>query len=436
MLYMFKFPDIGEGITEGKILEWYVKKGQSIKEGDPVVKMETDKVVADIPSPRSGVVKNVFGKVGDIVNVHDALIEIEVEGTSVVEDAESRSEEVAESKMKMVEERGFGVVGQIEDAKTDAFLPATGEGMEEAVTAKRTLVDRKALATPVARKLAKDLAIDINAIAGTGPGGRVMKADIQRAFDEKQRGPKAGAKTVSRIPDELPGRTEIEELSQLRKTIAARMVESWYTAPHTTAFEEVEISRLIAIREDQKDKLADQGVKLTYMAFVIRAVVLSLKKHRKLNCKLDMQHNRVIYNNFYNIGFALDTPDGLIVPVIKDADKKSIIEIARELADKTERGRQRKLTLDELRDSTFSVTNYGSIAGIHGVPIMNYPDVAILGVGRIVQKPVVKDGQIVPGNVLPLSLSVDHRIVDGADAGRFLRDLMALLGDPLAMLVM
>jgi len=429
MLYIFKFPDIGEGITEGKILEWHVKKGQEIKEGDSVVKVETDKVVADIPSPRTGVVMNTFGKVGEIINVGNALIEVEIEGEEPVEE---------EKKVK-VEEGGFGVVGEIEDATTDAFLPATGEGMEAPPSAEAPAeTGRKVLATPVARKMAKDLGVDIGSIKGTGPAGRVMKADIQRAFDEKQQGPRAGVKpvTATTVPVPAEGRTEVEELSQIRKTIAKRMVESRFTAPHTTSFEEVEISRLIDIRNEKKEQLAEQGIKLTYMPFIIKAVVLALKKHKKLNCRLDMQNNRVIYNKYYNIGFAVDTPDGLTVPVIKDADKKSIIELAQELVDKSERARDRKLALDELKDSTFSITNYGSIAGIHGVPIINYPDVAILGIGRILKKPIVKDDQIVPGNVLPLSLSVDHRIVDGADAARFFRDVMTMLADPVAMLVM
>lgn len=432
MLYIFKFPDIGEGISEGKILEWYVKKGQEIKEGDSIVKMETDKVVADIPSPRTGVVKNLFGKVGETINVGDALAEIEIEGEEA-EAAEKAKEEVN------VEEPGFGVVGQIEDAGSEAFLPSTGEGMEEEeAAAGAEKPKRKALATPVARKMAKDLGIDINSVRGTGPAGRVMKDDIRRAFEEKQAGPKVGRKTTgTSIPKEVPERAEVEELTQIRKTIANKMVESKFTAPHATAFEEVEISRLIELRNEKKDQLAEQGVKLTYMAFIIKAVTHALKNHKKLNCRLDMERNRVIYNNYYNIGMAVDAPDGLIVPVIKDADRKSIIDLANEIVDKVERAQHRELQLEELKDSTFSVTNYGAISGIYGVPVINYPDVAILGVGRILKTPVVNENdEIVVGHVLPLSLSFDHRIVDGAEASRFLKDIMTMLADPVAMLVM
>ncbi len=432
MLYIFKFPDIGEGISEGKILEWFVKKGQEIKEGDSIVKMETDKVVADIPSPRTGVVKNLFGKVGETINVGDALAEIEIEGEE--SEAEGKAEEEVD-----VEEPGFGVVGQIEDAGSEAFLPSTGEGMEDDEdAAEAEKPKRKALATPVARKMAKDLGIEINTVRGTGPAGRVMKDDIRRAFEEKQAGPKVGRKTAgTSIPKEVPERAEAEELTQIRKTIANKMVESKFTAPHATAFEEVEISRLMELRNEKKEQLAEQGVKLTYMAFIIKAVTHALKNHKKLNCRLDMERNRVIYNKYYNIGMAVDTPDGLVVPVIKDADRKSIIELANEIVDKIERAQNRELQLEELKDSTFSVTNYGAIAGIYGVPVINYPDVGILGVGRILKTPVVNENdEIVIGHILPLSLSFDHRIVDGAEASRFLSNIMTMLADPVAMLVM
>ncbi len=441
MLYVFKFPDIGEGIHEGKILKWHVKKGQEVMEGDPVVNVETDKVVTDIPIPKDGVIKNTYGKEGEVINVGDALVEMEVEGEAAEEEKEaSTQEEVAkaETKEKPIEEKGFGVVGVIEDADTDAFLPATEEGREAATeAAAQAAPKKKALATPVARKMAKDLGIDINTVRGTGPAGRVMKEDIKKAFDEKQAGPKVGKKPGKiEVPSKAEDTVEVEELTQIRKTIINRMVQSKFTAPHATAFEEVEVSKLVELRKEKKEELAEQGIKLSYMPFIIKAVSLALKRHKSLNCKLDMENNRVIYQKFYNVGFATDTPDGLMVPVIKNVDRKSIIEIAESLMDLSERARERKIQLDELKGGTFSITNYGSIAGTYGVPVINYPEVAILGVGRIVQRPVVKDGEIVPGNVLPLSMSFDHRIVDGADAARFIKDLMAMLADPLTMLMM
>ena len=431
MLYIFKFPDIGEGIHEGKILKWHVKKGQQVTEGDAVVNVETDKVVTDIPIPKDGVIKNLYGKEGEIINVGDALVEMEVEGEAAAD---------ADTKEIAVEEKGFGVVGIIEEAASDAFLPATGEGMEvKAETAETAAPGKKALATPVARKIAKDLNIDINSVRGTGPAGRVMKADIQRAFDEKQSGAKPGYRpaTTTAIKVEEGAQVEFEELTQIRKTIMNRMVESKQTAPHATAFEEVEVSKLVAMRKDKKAALAEQGVKLSYMPFIVKAVALALKRHKALNSKLDLPNNRIIYQNYYNLGFATDTPDGLMVPVIKNADHMNIIEIAQAITDLSERARERKITLDELRGGTFSITNYGSIAGTYGVPVINYPEVAILGIGRIVKRPVVNDaGEIVVGHILPLSMSFDHRVVDGANAAYFIKDVMAMLGDPLNMLLM
>jgi pyruvate dehydrogenase E2 component (dihydrolipoyllysine-residue acetyltransferase) len=430
MLYVFRFPDIGEGITEGKILKWYVKKGQAIKEGDALVNVETDKVVTDIPCPKDGTIKNIFGKEGELINVHDALVELEIEG----EVAEEETKETA------IEEKGFGVVGVIEDAASDAFMPATGEGMEEKIVqAAEAVIARKALATPVARKMAKDFGIDINIVKGTGSAGRVMKNDIQKAFDEKQTGPAPGAAPSAAVPSAAvadDALVEYEELSQIRKTIIGRMVQSKQTAPHATAFEEVDVSKLVALRNEKKTELAEKGIKLSYMPFIVKAVALALKRHKTLNSQLDMPNNRVIYQKYYNVGFATDTPDGLMVPVIKNADGMSIIDIAGTIMDKSERARDRKLTLDELRSGTFSITNYGSIAGTYGVPVINYPEVAILGIGRIMQKPVVRDSEIVVGHVLPLSMSFDHRIVDGGDAARFIKDIMAMLGDPLTMLMM
>jgi pyruvate dehydrogenase E2 component (dihydrolipoamide acetyltransferase) len=438
MVFVFKFPDIGEGIHEGKILEWYVQRGQTVKEGDSLVKVETDKVVADIPSPRTGVVKNIFGKVGQVINVGDVIAELEVEGRG--DEIEHAQGKPAPSRPSVhpVEEKGFGVVGQIEVAHDDAFLPATGEGMEEEKDA-RILTERaKVLASPVARKMARDLGVDIRTLKGTGPAGRVMKEDVQRARETPSRAAPFAPLYVppprrAVVPSE---REEYEELSQIRKTIAARMVESKFTAPHMTAFEEVEVSKLVALRGERKDVLASQGVSLSYLPFVVRAVAMLLRKHRKLNCRLDLENDRVIYHNYANVGIAVDTPDGLIVPVIKDADQRGILELATIIADFAARARERKLTLDEIRGGTFSITNYGSLAGTYGVPIINYPEVAILGVGRIVERPVVRDQQIVPGHVLPLSLSADHRIVDGGDVSRFLLDLMALLADPVNMLLL
>jgi pyruvate dehydrogenase E2 component (dihydrolipoamide acetyltransferase) len=437
MVFVFKFPDIGEGIHEGKILEWYVTRGQSVSEGDALLKVETDKVVTDIPAPRSGVIKNFFGNVGQVIQVGSVIVELEVEarGDEVVK-AQSKPEP-QRPHVEEVEEKGFGVVGQIEVAHDGAFLPATGEGFEDAAGAVPAQKDKVA-ASPVARRLAKDLGLEITALHGTGPGGRVMKEDVMRASAAPQRPTSIFRVVPASASEKIPTyhvREEIEELSQLRKTIAARMVQSKFTAPHLTAHEEVEVSRLVALRSELKEVASARGVNLSYLPFIIAATATALLKHRKLNCRLELENNRVIYRNYCNIGIAVDTPDGLIVPVIKDAEQKSILELAAAVGDFSVRARERKLTLSEIREGTFTITNYGAMAGTFGAPIINYPEVAILGVGRIMEKPVVKNGQIVPGFILPLSISADHRIVDGGDVARFLLDLINLLENPAAMLL-
>jgi pyruvate dehydrogenase E2 component (dihydrolipoamide acetyltransferase) len=436
--YIFKFPDIGEGIHEGTILEWCTEKGERIKMGDPVVKMETDKVVADIPSPRDGVIAARYGKIGDVIQVGEPLVEIEIEGV-----AGEAAQEIAKEKPKPpakepLEEKGFGVVGTLEVAGDASYLPAGMDGITDkgaAAVPEKPERQRKALATPVARAMAKDLGVDINKVTGTGPGGRVMKEDLRKYYDNIRDGKAPSAPPVG-ITGESPAvRVEIVPLTQIRKAIAKNMMRSKQNAVHMTLFEEVEVSELIRIREKFKEKFTSQGVKLTYLPFVLKALVASLKKHRTLNSELDLENGRMILKNYYNIGIAVDAPDGLVVPVIRNADRLSIRDIAIGLQEIGAKARDRKLTLDDMKDGTFSVTNYGALGGTYGTPVINYPQTAILGVGKITQKPVVKDGQLAVGNVLPLSLSADHRIVDGGEATRFLIDLISYLQDPVSILL-
>ncbi|MDQ1353657.1 MAG: hypothetical protein QG657_3963 [Acidobacteriota bacterium] len=439
MRYIFKFPDIGEGISEGKILQWYVKKGQAIKSGEALVKMETDKVVTDIPSPRAGNIINIFGKEGEVIKVDDPLVELEIEGISGEEAQAIAKDRPKPLEAKPIDEKGFGVVGTLEVAGDSAFLPAGTEGLPPRETAEAPVGEKplkKALATPVARAMAKELGVDINQVPGTGPAGRVMKADIQRFYEKKQTGeikPTAAPTAPAFEPTEP--RVVYEPLSQIRKAIARNMIRSKQSAAHMTAIEEVEVSELVKLRETHKQAYADRGVKLSYLPFILKAVVVSLKEFPLLNAEMDLENNRMILKNYYHIGVAVDTKEGLVVPVIRDVDKLSIFQLSQKIIEIAERARERKLTLEDFKDGTFSVTNYGSIGGTYGVPVINYPQAAILGVGRIMKTPVVKDDQVVVGHVLPLSLSVDHRIVDGAEAARFLVKVTGFLKDPVSLLL-
>jgi pyruvate dehydrogenase E2 component (dihydrolipoamide acetyltransferase) len=424
MRYIFKFPDIGEGLDEGTIVEWQVKKGQQVNVGDSLVTMETDKVVTDIPSPKDGVIAEMYGKVGETINVGDALVEIEIEGV----EGEAAVEEAG--KTEAVEEEGAGVVGTLEVAGNSAVLSASTEGIEEE-TAEQPL-RRKALATPVARAMAKDFGIDINKVKGTGPAGRVMKEDILNfAKDGKKAGVSATAPEVV-TKDSMP--VEVEQMSQIRKTIARNMITSKHNAAHMTIFEEVEISELDRIRRKFKEEFAGKGAKLTYLAFVVKATAMALKQFKSLNAEMDMEKGVMIYKKYYNIGIAVDTDKGLVVPVIRNADRLSILEIALKIGEFSEKARSGSLTIDDMRDGTFTITSYGNIGGRFAVPVINYPQAGILGVGRITKQPVVVNDAIEVGTVLPLSLSVDHRIADGGETARFLNRIMDYLAEPVRMI--
>lgn len=426
MRYIFNFPDIGEGLDEGTILEWYIVKGQEIKSGDPIVKMETDKVVTDIPSPKTGKVSMMYGKIGEVIHVGNPLIEIEMEG---IEGAAALAE-INKPQFETVEEEGAGVVGTLEVAGNNAYLPSSdeGAGFQKKVDEKPA---KKVLATPVARAFAKDLNIDINKITGTGPGGRVMKEDIKKYFESSKR-MEDQAKIVPQLPTD---RITYKTLTQIRKTIAKNMTTSKHTAVHMTVHEEVEITELIRIRGKFKKQFADKDIKLSYLPFILKALALSLKKHPSLNAELDLEGNQMVYKNYFNLGIAVDTDDGLVVPVIRDVDQLTIAELAIQVNEISRKARNRELSLNDMKDGTFTVTNYGSIGGLFAVPVINYPQAAILGIGRLIEKPIFKGSEVVKGSFFPLSLSVDHRIVDGGETTRFINTLIGYLNEPVSMII-
>lgn len=332
MRHVFKFPDIGEGLEEGKILEWYVKKGDEIDFGDPVVKMETDKVVTDIPSPKDGVIVARYGNEGDVINVGDALVEIELDGVEGEEAQETAKEiDEAPAKVEQVEEKGFGVVGTIEVAGDNSFLPAGTEGREEAP--KEEPVAKRVLATPVARKMAKDMGVDINKVKGTGPAGRVMKDDIKKYHEVQMRGSSAPAPATraAAAPAEEGDRVVYEPMTQIRKAIARTMSISKQTAAHMTAMEEVEVSDLVDIRNKHKDSFKAKGTRLTYLAFIMKAVAKAMPDFPMLNAEADMDNDRIVLKKHYDFNIAVDTPDGLTVPVIRDVDKNLSLNYQKKL---------------------------------------------------------------------------------------------------------
>ena len=444
MKHDFRFPDIGEGIAEGTLTKWLVAKGDTINEGDSLVEVETDKVTTEIPAPKSGTVAELKFAEGDIINVGDVFVVIDTAGGSVDEDSEVEEvpevkeedkKQEKEEKEEVVEEETAGVVGEVVASSDE--IPSSNEA--ESSTTVKTEKTGKVLATPVARQLAKDLNVEIDEVEGTGPAGRVMKEDIKNASEEKDTSKKS--KDVKSKPekstplsDEMSDREERVPLSRIRQTIAEKMSESRFTIPHTTAMDEIDVTELYEFRKKYKDKLGDD-VSLTFLPFIIKAAISGLKEFPEFNASLDEETNELVLKYYYNIGIATDTDRGLMVPVLEDADNLNVVDIAKGIEDLSVRARDNELDLSELRGSSFSVTNYGSIGGMFGIPIINYPESAILGIGRIQEKPVVVDGRIVVRRMLPLSLSYDHRIIDGASGAKFLNLLKDLLMSPEVLLL-
>jgi len=281
--------------------------------------------------------------------------------------------------------------------------------------------------------MAREMNIDINQVTGTGPAGRVMKGDIQN-FHAPAAAVSRSAASPSAAP--APGELiEVRPMSQIRKSIARNMLRSKQSTAHMTLFEEPEVSALVEARARYREEYRKEDINLTYLPFIIKAVVAALKRHPELNSEMDFEKGNIIYKNYYNIGIAVSTEDGLVVPVIRNADRLTVKELSRAVAEIAVKARDRKLTLDDMKDGTFTITNYGALGGWFGVPVINYPQVGILGIGRINQQPVVAGGEIKVGNVMPLSLSVDHRMVDGAEATEFLNDVAAGVADPLSLIM-
>lgn len=424
MNFDFKFPDVGEGIHEGKILQWKVEVDQAVKVGDIIAVVETDKVVAEIPSPRDGRIVKLNGAEGQIIHVDDVLAVIEIEG--------------AEPYVEVVEEAST-VIGQLETAK-GVVLPSSGEGrLDNAQESVSLKTEREVvLATPVARKMAKDMGVDISKVSGTGPGGRVMKHDIQKAAEkpeakkEEEKPYYSPAKTIA-VTSHEPVQAKVTEsvdfkistLSTMRSAIAVNM-EISHNIPIATVSDYTEIDELVELRK----KLNAQDNHLTFTPVIIKIISAAVKKYPLINSHYDPVKKEVKTFDSINIGFATNTEAGLVVPTLRNTEKKSITELNDEIKLLSQKAQSRTISLDELRGGTISVTNYGSYGGVYGVPKINPPQVAILGIGRIHKAPYVKNDMVVPAYILPVTLVFDHRVIDGAYAGEFLSYFLKLANSP------
>ncbi|GAK73698.1 dihydrolipoamide acetyltransferase family protein, partial ['Chrysanthemum coronarium' phytoplasma] len=399
------------------------KVGDQVKEGDVLVKVETDKLDVELTSPVAGKILKRDLNEGEVICVGDTIVLIQEPGDT---DADVKK---------------FSSQNPNETAATEK-----NDTQQAKTSAQTSLPPQKVLATPLVKSLAKELGLDLSTIKGTGVNGKILKVDVQKATNPLQTQPQPQTTQpttpfVQEQPTPTPTfatssqETEVLKISRLRKAIAQKMVLSKGKIPETTLMDEVNITALVTLRKQAKDQAKSQGIKLTFMAFIMKAVAIALQEFPVFNASYDDVKEEVTYKKFINLGVAVDTKDGLIVPNIKDANKLTLLEMAQQLQQVAKATTERKVELNQLQNGTFTITNFGSIDITYGTPVINYPELAILGVGKITKKPVVENSQIVIADMLPLSLAIDHRIIDGADGGRFLKRVKELLNTPTLLLL-
>jgi len=532
MVFEFKLPDAGEGIAEGEIVAWHVSPGDRVEEDQVMADVETDKAVVDLPAPVTGTVVDLHAEEGEMVPVGTVVATIEVEG----EVPDEEVEEAAEPADEPAESAGEGAADAAGGA-TDGTTPADDGEAVEAATG-----DGRVFAPPNVRRLARELGVDITAVDGSGPGGRITEGDVRTAAesggedaDDGGDGPKSAVKRVSddegaeaagggagtggaaattatvetadreqtlATPatrnlaqeldvdlDEVPtektrdgeayveaadvrafaeareaaeaaepaageagaggasaapesasaaaaGERETREAYKgIRRTIGKQMEKSAFTAPRAAHHDQADVTELVETRGRLKERAEEQGIKLTYMPFIIKAIIAALKEYPMLNSELDEEEGEIVYKHYYNIGIAVATDAGLMVPVLKDADKKGMLQIASEVNELATKARERKVSPGEMQGGTFTITNFGAFGGEYALPIINHPETAILGLGSIEQRPVVKDGEVVARHTLPLSLAIDHRVIDGAEAAQFCNTVIEYLENPELLLL-
>lgn len=461
MLFEFKLPDVGEGIHEAEVLAVKVKEGDSVKEYQPMFDVETDKAVVEITAPCTGVVQKISVKTGDMAKVGEVMITFDTAATAAAPKAADKKE-LAPAAAASAPKASAAV----------AQASGNGRGATAAVLNPVQDLSGPVPAAPATRRLAREMGVNLALVKGTGPGGRVLKEDI-RAFAEEVPGSSRTAKDVASTgaparrhaappagrpagkdepqesmarepltltPFELPdftrfGAVDRVPLRSLRRKIALNMTQSWTHVPHVAHFDEIDITDIESYRVKHEKAVAQKGGKFTLTVIILKALASALKKYPQFNSSLDETTSEIVYKRFYNIGVAVATERGLIVPVIKDVDQKGLLELSVELAELASRTREGKIELDRLQGGTFTVTNIGAIGGIGMMPMVNYPEVAIFGMAKSREMPVVRNGQIVIRNMLNVTLSFDHRVADGAEAAYFVRHVADCLEDPFKLLL-
>ncbi|HTP27647.1 MAG TPA: dihydrolipoamide acetyltransferase family protein [Anaeromyxobacteraceae bacterium] len=390
MLYEFMLPDIGEGVVEAEVQKWLVKPGDEVREDDPLVEVMTDKATVTIPSPHSGRILKLHCEQGQVAKVREPLLAIEVEAIAQAEGPELPADGVA---------RPISTLAAVKESRL------------------------KSLATPAVRAFARELGIDINTVRGSGPGGRVTKEDLAQSTQSLGERPLPRADAVGSVDEVIPMRG-------VRRRIAERMAHSKRTAAHFTFVEQVDVTELGVVKARVGAAARERGVKVTFLPFIVKAVVAALKRHPWLNATLDETRGEIRLRREYHIGIASATEQGLLVPVVRHADRLSLLALAQEIDRLASESKEGQARAEDMGDSTFTITSLGAQGGLFATPIINHPEVAILGIHRIRPTPLVRDGQIVARDVMHVSLSFDHRVVDGHVGAAFAYTLIGYLEDP------
>jgi len=413
MAFDFYMPDIGEGVVEGEIVAWKVKVGDKVKLDQPIVEVMTDKATVELPSPRAGTVTKINFKDGDICPVGKVLVVIEEDGGTA--------------------KAGNGKPAEPPAAHTPSATAPIAHAASSIPVVDASTERSRVLATPATRKLARQLGVELDRVPATGKHGRVTTEDVKRFESNggqtalvKSHAPVAVSNRLGEAEERIP-------LRGMRKRIAESMARSVHTAAHFTYVEEIDMTELVTVRERAKTRAAERGVKLNYLPFIVKAIVSGLKKWPQLNASLDETTQEIVRKKYYHIGIAAQGPQGLVVTVVRDADLRSIFDLSREIDRLAEAVRTNTATRDELTGSTFTISSLGKLGGVLATPIINFPEVAIVGVHKIEERPAVRGGQIVARHLMNLSISVDHRLADGYDGAMFLQDVKALLEDPTTM---
>ncbi|MCK6597297.1 MAG: dihydrolipoyllysine-residue acetyltransferase [Bdellovibrionaceae bacterium] len=428
-VYSIKLPELGEGVTEGELVKWLVKVGDQIKADQGIAEIMTDKATVEVPSPKAGIITELKFKAGDVVKVDSQLATLQINSQNQPAISQATSHSSIQTPTKT--------------ATNMALSQNLSTGLSTSASFYPPVMESRVLATPATRRLAREMQIDINTLSGTGLAGRVTREDVmkQSSSNVKLTSEVSSLGTTVSIPKTSYQSTRAQEeeripLKGIRKKIAENLQMAKHIIPHFTLMDEVDVTELVAWRESVKEAAEQAGTKITYLPFVMKALISTIREFPMFNASIDDAKQEIVYKKYFNIGFAADTPNGLVVPVIKNADQKNIVEISKEILDLSKRARDGKLKPDEMKGATITITNIGSVGGTYATPIINHPEVAILGMYKIQDRLFLDNkGAVKNQKIMNYTITADHRLIDGAVAARFLKAFLGRIQKPSVMML-